>query len=234
MTSATPVILQDQIARPIVTADSHAYSFVQDRIAHLETKHGVRVEYDRNGERGRTIDRGNLTLYGAFDPNRSYATTIFGVTASKDNTVVGVLQMAVFNLGQYNLAQYMTRYGLYQGGPDVEFKEPAIFLATGIQGTAGFNGDLWVHPTLRGGSEFARDWTMNAAMINRVIAMATLGANGIFLFMRQAVYAKVQSRAERSCLGVAWGGEERAILYSGQAFIRERMLEMCPDLMSRR
>jgi len=226
-------MVESDLVRPIVTTDTLAMEFVQDRVSYLQDRHDILVRYDQHGSRGRAIERGNLTLFGAFDPELSYASTIFGLTAEKDGDVIGVLQMAVFNFGQLDLAQYMSRYGLFRGAPEVQFKEPAIFLATGIRGIAGFNGDLWVHPRYRGGSEFARDWTMNAAMVNRVLAMATLGASGIFLFMREAVYRKVQSKAERSCMGACWGGEERAILYSGEAFIRRRMLEMCPDLTSR-
>jgi hypothetical protein len=78
---------------PVVSNDRHALPFILEACSVLRKRHGVSVVYDRRGEASRGFVRGNQTLFGAFDPPRSWASDIFGVMALKDDEVIGVLQM---------------------------------------------------------------------------------------------------------------------------------------------
>lgn len=214
----------DQL-RPIVyDGEAATLAFIRNRARRLEETFGVRVHYDPDGSRGRAVDRGNLDLYGAYDPACTHASTILGIVAELDGRPVGLLQSAVYSLGNYDLAQYAARFGLYRGSPRIEFREPAIFLAAGIRGQAAFNGNLWVSPDMRNTS-FSKAWPTLAGQILRSVVFATLDVQHTWLFMRARIAAKVSSTAEHRCGGVWWNGEERWIAYSGARFIRETMLE---------
>jgi hypothetical protein len=150
--------------------------------------------------------------------------------AIKDDEVIGVLQMAIYDLGTLTLGQYVGAHGPFRDGPNIRISGRAIGLMAGITGTVGFNGDLWVSTSHRK-SEFSKDWMTYAAMINRVLAMSTRNTNGVFLFAREKIAAIARGRAEKCYLGATWNGERRALLWSSQYFIRQRMHELCPDLM---
>jgi hypothetical protein len=215
---------------PVVSNDRQALPFVLEACSVLRERHGVSVVYDRRGEASRGVVRGNQTLFGAFDPPRSWASDIFGVMAIKDDEVIGVLQMAIYDLGTLTLGQYVGAHGPFRDGPNIRISGRAIGLMAGITGTVGFNGDLWVSTSHRK-SEFSKDWMTYAAMINRVLAMSTRNTNGVFLFAREKIAAIARGRAEKCYLGATWNGERRALLWSSQYFIRQRMHELCPDLM---
>ena len=221
---ALATIDPDQL-RPIVShTEDTVLDFIRYRARQLEADFGVRIHYDHDGSRGRAVDRGNLELYGAYDPEQTHASTIFGIVAELDGQPVGLLQSAVYSLGAYDLAQYTARFGLYRGSPRIEFREPAIFLAAGIRGQAAFNGNLWVSRDMRN-TPFSKAWPTVSGQILRSVALATLDVQHTWLFMRARIAAKVTSTAEHRCGGVWWNGEERWIAYSGARFIRDTIGE---------
>jgi hypothetical protein len=179
---------------PIVSTDVQALEFINLCVRTMHARHGVRVTFDKHGIRGRTVDRGNHTLYGAFEPDISWASNIYGITAERDGEVLGVLQTAVYDFGCLTMAQYIQRFGLFYDGPKIEIGHPAFALASGIQGTAAFSGDLWVRPDLRGKTPFSTDWATYAAMINRVLAISTRNASGVFLFARERIAKLLATR----------------------------------------
>lgn len=221
MTAVALATIEPGQIRPVVN-DLPALPFIRSVARTLDDRFGVKVKYDPDGSLGRKVDRGNLELYGAYDPQRTHASTIFGVVAEKDGEAVGLLQSAVYSLGSYDLAQYTSRFGLYAGSPRIEFRDPAIFLATGITGQAAFNGNLWVRPDQRQ-SGFSAAWPTESGRIVRAIALATLDVHHTWLFMRANIAKKVSSTAQTRCGGVWWNEEERYIAYSGAEFIRESM-----------
>lgn len=205
---------------PIVTNDPTALELVNRAVSDLSNRHGVKISYDRNGAICRSFARNGTSVFGAFDPSKTWASTVFGVVAQKSGNVHGTMQIAMYDLGNLSLAQYLRTNSLFKGGPSVELSGSAYVIASAIQGTVGFLGDAWVSGDYRSGTRFSQDWIRVAPSIAGLLAVATRAARGTFLFSRQAVMAKIDPPLEICTIGATWGGEERHLGWSSEQFIR--------------
>ncbi|SDF82775.1 hypothetical protein [Thalassobaculum litoreum] len=221
MVQAAEVMDAGEDLPPVVTTDTSALEFVAHCVLKLRERHGVRIVYDRHGERARGFSRGAETVFGAFDPGRTWASNVFGILAERDDHVVGAMQMGMYDLGNLSLAQYLAENSLFKGGPRMRLEGDALTLASAIMGTVGFTGDAWVSRDNRGGTPFSRDWIRYATLIADMLAIATRAARGTFLFSRQAVMAKINPPVETRTLGIEWGGEVRHLVWTSEGFTRK-------------
>lgn len=208
--------------RPVISSGD---DLIGRHIRHLwrliETDFGVELEFHVDARTMMHIGREDLPLFGAYDETRTYATTMFGYVARLDGEPVATHVVALYTLGSYDLAEYLERFGMFEGCPDIQFDQPARGLAVGIRGTVGFAGNAWVDRKLA-----RKGITKHFGELSRAIGYGTLDCPHFFYFMKASnVGAGVNFHSQHREPGVAWGGENRWMGYSGERFILSSALQ---------
>ena len=210
-------------------------TFLHDYIAkawrNIEAEFDITLEYHRDPRAIASVGRTDSPIVKAYDFEQSHAVSHYLIIASRGNRPILTFGVAIFWLGEYDLVEYMDRFGLFSGGAgEFRFDEPALSLATGIRGRVAFAGNLWAPQDLRGGRDDTRGLIRRIGEIGRAISLATLGAEHTFLFMRDKhVRRGLNSFAQTRVPGVWWHDEMLWMAYTGQRQVKETALSYLRD-----
>lgn len=197
-------------------------AFIREKWKRAEQECEVNLRFVRDAMEVAAVDRGNMALYGAYDPSLSFAVSHYGFIASAQDIDVATFGVAIYELGDRDLAEYLEEVGLYDGADPVILKGDAKLLATGCRGTAAFGGNAWVH------REYRQSGLMvTMAEISRAISLAMFNCDHTFMFMRASLAERgFRSNAQEFRPGAWWGGEERWLGYTRKRSIIMTSLDM--------
>lgn len=215
--TALPVGIRPVVAAPNGLRERHIKLLWRD----IEMSGDVVLSYHRDARSMLHIGREDAPLFGAFDPERTYATTAFGLVASRNGAPLATLTIAIYTLGSYDLAGFLETFGMFENGPEITLANPARAVATGVRGTAAFSGNLWIDKEHRK-SPLSKRISPQLGELGRAIGYGTLDCPHSFFFMRDRIIQRgVDTVVQCREPGVTWSGEERWIGYSGTRYMLE-------------
>lgn len=210
---------------PIVRERETLVPFVETLWKHAEVTGDVRIRFERDPRRVGEIDRPDSPGLLAFDFDQSHSLTQYCFIAERRNRVVLTYGVAVFDLGDLDLYDYISKVGLDHGANEFRIVDGshAEFLARGIRGRVGFMGNVWTPKDLRGGRPEVRELVRDLGALSRAINLGALGADQSVWFVRDRhVQAGFIPHAESRASGVLYKEEDAVWLgYAGPNLVRE-------------
>lgn len=216
---------QESRVPPFVREREMLEPFVSSLWRGAEGAADVCIRFERDSRRIGEIDRPDSPGLLAFDFEMSNSITQYCFIAERRNRVVLTYSVAVFDLGDLDLYDYLSKVGLHSSGNDFRIVEgsSAEFLARGIRGRIGFMGNVWTPNDMRGGRAEIRGLIRDLGAIARAINLGALAADQSIWFVRDKhVKAGLAPLAESRAPGVLYKETEPVWLgYAGPNLVRE-------------
>lgn len=210
---------------PITSEREILEPFINSLWDRAEAAADVRIRFERDPRRVADIDRPDSPGLLAFDFEMSHSLTQYCFIAERRNRVILTYGVAIFDLGDLDLYDYICRIGLHSQTNEFRIIEGsnAEFLARGIRGRVGFMGNVWTPRDFRGGRPEVRGLVRDLGAISRAINIGALGADQSVWFVRDKhVHAGFIPHAESRAPGLLYKDKDSVWLgYAGPNLVRD-------------
>jgi len=210
---------------PFVREREMLEPFVASLWRSAESTADVCIRFERDSRRMGEIERPDSPGLFAFDFEMSHSITQYCFIVERRNRIVLTYSVAVFDLGDLDLYDYLSRVGLHSSANEFRIiaGSSAEFLARGIRGRIGFMGNVWTPNDMRGGRAEIRGLIRDLGAIARAINLGALSADQSIWFVRDKhVRAGLAPLAESRAPGVLYKEKDAVWLgYAGPNLVRE-------------
>ena len=218
-------MFQDHKIPPMVRERETLEPFVASLWQDAEAAASVCIRFERDQRRVEDIDRPDSPGLLAFDFEKSHSITQYCFIAERRNRVVLTYGVAIFDLGDLDLYDYLSLVGFHSRANEFRFIEGsnAEFLARGVRGRIGFMGNVWTPNDMRGGRAEIRGLIRDLGAIARAINLGALAVDQSIWFVRDKhVKAGLAPLAESRAPGVLYKEKEAIWLgYAGPNLVRQ-------------